>query len=148
MKNIRTDFTNGMSDARLHRSPLLRALLFMAGALFLVLGIVGIVLPGLPTTPFVLLSAACFLRASSRAHRWLLQHPGFGPILRTWETQRAISRRTRNIALVSMLLTGSFSIVFLAGKPVLQAVVALAILTGSIVVLRLNLETQGDRQKE
>lgn len=107
-----------MSDRRvhLHRSSLLRALLWLCGTVFLIFGIVGIVLPGLPTTPFVLLSAACFVRASPRAHRWLLQHPSFGPMLRNWEEHRTISRRIRNVALVSMLTTGCFSIWFLAGS--------------------------------
>lgn len=126
-------------DHRLHRSSLLRTLLWICGAVFLTLGIIGIALPGLPTTPFVLLSAACFVRASPRAHRWLLQHPSFGPTLRAWEEQRTISRRIRNVALISMLLTGSFSVWFLAGSPWLQAVVAMAIVTGLIVVLRLKI---------
>lgn len=123
----------------LYRSPLLRWLLWFCGALSLLLGIIGVLLPGLPTTPFVLLAAACFVRASPRAHRWLLQHPSFGPILRNWEEHRAITHRIRNVALISMLLTGSFSVWFLAGRPWLQAVVAVAILTGSTVVLRLRI---------
>jgi uncharacterized membrane protein YbaN (DUF454 family) len=128
-----------MSDQRLYRSSLLRVLLWLCGTLFLIVGIIGIALPGLPTTPFVLLSAACFVRASPRAHRWLLQHPSFGPTLRAWEEHRTISHRIRNVALLSMLLTGSFSVWFLAGRPWLQTLVAITIAIGLLVVLRLKI---------
>lgn len=76
--------------------------LFLA-CLFLILAIIGVVLPGVPTVPFLLLAAWFAARGSERMHRWLYRHPYFGKLLTDWKDQKAISRRSKIIA-VSMLL--------------------------------------------
>ena len=68
----------------------------------LALGIIGIVVPGLPTVPFVLLSAFAAARGSKRLHDWLLAHPQFGPMIRDWQAHGAVSRRAKVLA-VSMM---------------------------------------------
>lgn len=82
------------------------------GFVFLGLGTLGIVLPLLPTTPFVLLSAACFARSSERWHRWLLANETFGPMIRNWEEQRCISCRVKIIGILTMVLVGGYSVFF------------------------------------
>ena len=62
-----------------------RALFFGAGWLFVVIGVIGIFLPLLPTTPFLLLAAWCFSKSSERFHVWLLDHPKLGPPVRDWQ---------------------------------------------------------------
>jgi uncharacterized membrane protein YbaN (DUF454 family) len=74
----------------------------LAGALSLVVGIVGIVVPLLPTTPFVLLAAACWSRGSERWESWLLAHPRYGPMVRNWRRDRAIPLRAKQLAAVMM----------------------------------------------
>lgn len=69
------------------------------------LGVVGIFLPILPTTPFILLAAWCFLKSSPKAHAWLYQHRLLGPPLRNWEERKAISRPTKKLALSMMLIS-------------------------------------------
>lgn len=69
----------------------------------LALGIVGILVPGLPTTVFVLLSAYAAARGSERLHRWLLRHPRFGPAIRDWQAHGAVARRTKWTATLTML---------------------------------------------
>ncbi|HSD17285.1 MAG TPA: YbaN family protein [Thermomonas sp.] len=68
------------------------------------LGIIGIVVPGLPTVPFVLLAAFAAARGSRRLHAWLLAHPQFGPLIRDWEREGAVSRRAKRLALGTMAL--------------------------------------------
>jgi len=65
-------------------------------------GIVGIFLPGLPTTVFVLISAWAAARGSDRLHAWLLNHPRFGPSIVQWQQHRAVSRRAKWLATASM----------------------------------------------
>ena len=66
------------------------------------LGLVGVVVPGLPTVPFVLLSAYAAARGSRRLHAWLRRHRRFGPMIRDWQTQGAVSRRAKWFATVTM----------------------------------------------
>lgn len=68
----------------------------------LALAVVGIFLPGLPTTPFVLLAAYAAARGSDKLHAWLLQHRLYGPMIRDWQSTGAVSRRAKAWALGSM----------------------------------------------
>lgn len=119
------------------RSRLVRGLLWLAGSVSLALGIVGIVLPGLPTTPFVLLAAACYAKASPRLHTWLLNHRLTGPMLRDWESDRSLTRRSKLIAVGSMLLMVSVSIWHFQDRPVVQLVLLVTAAIGAGVVLRI-----------
>lgn len=74
----------------------------LIGILAIALGILGIFLPLLPTTPFLLLAAACFARSNERMHRWLLSHGVFGEYLRNYEAGRGIPARAKALALVMM----------------------------------------------
>ncbi|MEQ1943894.1 YbaN family protein [Mesorhizobium sp. VNQ89] len=80
----------------------LRPLWIGAGVVSLGLGLAGIPLPLLPTTPFILLSAFCFARGSQRLHGWLMSHPRFGPTIRDWNRNGAISLRARKLAATAM----------------------------------------------
>lgn len=103
----------------------LRATYLAAGFVCLALGIVGLVLPVLPTTPFLLLAAACFARSSERFHRWMLEHPVIGPPLREWERYRSIPYRVKLFAVAMLSLGLGASIVFFVPKGWPQAVLAL-----------------------
>lgn len=70
---------------------------------FLVCAVIGVIVPGIPTVPFLLLTAWCSARGSERLHRWLYEHPYFGGLLADWETQGAISRRTKVVTVVMLL---------------------------------------------
>jgi hypothetical protein len=72
------------------------------GTVSLLLGGIGIVLPLLPTVPFVLLAAFLFARGHPRVERWLVEHRRFGPHIHAWRTQRAISRRGKRSAFVAL----------------------------------------------
>jgi uncharacterized protein len=94
----------------LHDSPIVRALYLGAGFLALALGALGAILPILPTTPFVLLAAACFARGSERFHNKLLANRIAGPIIRDWCLYHSIPRRAKRWAYVLMTLSFGSSI--------------------------------------
>jgi uncharacterized membrane protein YbaN (DUF454 family) len=85
----------------------------------LALGLIGIVLPGLPTVPFVLLSAYAAARGSTRLHARLLADPRFGPMIRDWQAQGAVSRRAKRLATATMVLAAA--LMFLTAPKVWMA---------------------------
>ena len=121
----------------LHRSRVVRWLLWLAGSVSLALGLIGVVLPGLPTTPFILLAAACYAKASPRLHGWLLNHRLLGPMVRDWETHRNLTRRSKTVAQVSMVVMVGLSAWGLRERPVVLAIVLIAALIGVLVVARI-----------
>jgi hypothetical protein len=122
---------------REHRSSLVRGLLITGGTICVVLGVIGIFMPLLPTTPFMLLAAACFARSSRRFHDWLLANRTFGPLIREWEQHRSIPRRTKLTAIALMSLTLAVSIVFFVEPRWLQALLATMGLALAIWMYRL-----------
>jgi uncharacterized protein len=93
-------YDGGMPDDTrlLDRPHWQRVLWGGAGLTALLTGLVGIFVPLLPTTPFVLLAAFCFSRSSRRCEHWLLSHPRFGPVIRDWRTSRSIPLRAKQFA--------------------------------------------------
>ena len=87
-----------------------RLVALLLAYLFLALAIVGVFLPGLPTVPFLLLTAWFSAKGSERLHRWLYAHPHFGKLLIDWENQRAISQSSKVIAL--LMLTVSWVVMY------------------------------------
>ena len=75
----------------------------LIGFVALALGAIGVVLPLLPTTPFILLAAFAFAQSSERLHTWLVEHDTFGALIRNWRQHRAISRRAKVISVLSMV---------------------------------------------
>jgi uncharacterized membrane protein YbaN (DUF454 family) len=80
-----------------------RIALILIGLVSLALGAIGVFLPLLPTTPFVLVSAIAFAKSSDRLHQWLVDHDLFGPLIANWREHGAISRRTKVISVLSMI---------------------------------------------
>ncbi|OWJ73211.1 hypothetical protein CDV52_14175 [Haematobacter missouriensis] len=98
------------------------------GGFFVLLGFVGAVLPIMPTVPFLIVAAFCFGRSSEKMHVWLMTHRIFGPPLRNWETNRAIRRQTKWIALLSMAVGFAFVTAFV-GLPIWALAIQGTILT-------------------
>jgi uncharacterized membrane protein YbaN (DUF454 family) len=119
-------------------SPLLRAVLIVVGSASLVLGVIGIFLPVLPTTPFLLLTAACYARASTRLYRWLLGQPSLGPIITEWRTTRSLPPGVKTRALVVVAITFAIS-VWLVHSLLLQ--VALVITAAILMAFLIRIPT-------
>ena len=110
----------------------MRGVFLALGTGALILGVLGIFLPLLPTTPFVLLAAACYARGSRRFYEWLLAQRTFGPIVHEWQHHRSIPYRTKLTAVVLMSLTLGTSIVFFVTPVWLK--VALAVMGVGLAV--------------
>ena len=82
-----------------------RHLWLIGGWIALLTGLVGVLLPLLPTTPFLLLAAWCFSRGSPRFERWLLEHPRLGPPVRDWRRHRAVPLAAKQMATVMMTIS-------------------------------------------
>ena len=107
----------------------------MAGVLFVAIGTIGVILPLLPTTPFLLLAAYCFARSSPKLHDWLLNHRSFGPMISNWDRYGSIDRRSKCIAMIVILMTLGISVAIgvpwwaLASQTVVLVIVSTFILT-------------------
>ena len=119
-------------------------ILFVAlGTLFVALGILGAFLPVLPTTPFLLLAAACYARGSTRFYNALLNNRAFGPLILEWRRHHSIPYRVKVIAIALMSVTLTVSILTL-DRPWLQAMLAAL----GIALARLSLAHSVARQAE
>ena len=109
-----------------------KVLLVIAGCLSLGLGILGIVVPLLPTTPLVLLSAWCFARSSKRLHHWLTTHPRFGLVIRNWEQHRGMQVKHKKRALILTVISFIFSILVapLVEIKILLVFIGICVMTG------------------
>jgi uncharacterized membrane protein YbaN (DUF454 family) len=112
-------------------------LFLTAGGLFFALGVLGIVLPGLPATPFLLLTSYFLVRSSPRLDAMLLRSRLFGPVLRDWRAHHGVRRgvKLKAVVLVALAVTASL---YFGRLPLVPALaVAAAALVGVCVVLRL-----------
>ncbi|MEZ5893821.1 MAG: YbaN family protein [Parvularculaceae bacterium] len=108
------------------------------GVVSLALGIIGIPLPLLPTTPFLLLAAFCFARSSPRMHDWLLSHPRFGPPIIRWRERGAISPKSKMMAAIAMAAGFLAAVAFGAPPFALIAQAAVLCLSGAFIFTRPN----------
>ena len=94
-------------------STFVKKLLVVIGFASLFLGIIGIAVPLLPTTPFLLLSAACFLRGSDRLYQWLMNNRLFGSYIRNYQEHKAIPLKTKILAISLLWITILYSMLFI-----------------------------------
>lgn len=97
----------------------MRALWALAGWASFGLGLIGVVVPLLPTVPFMILAAFCFARGSDRFHDWLVNDPRFGPAIQDWRAHGAISRKGKVAATVAILAALGLSLAMGVGAHIL-----------------------------
>jgi len=116
-----------------------RVVLFVTGTVCLVFGLIGIVLPILPTTPFLLAAAACYYKSSPAMHSWLLNNRWFGEYLRNYKEGRGISLRAKLVVMTLLWLTIMYSVFFVLN--VLVAQIALLIIAIAVSAHVITLPT-------
>lgn len=112
-----------------------RALLFGLGWVFFALGVLGVFLPVLPTTPFMLLALWCFARSSRRFHHWLYTHRLFGPPLQRWQRHGVIPLSAKIIAVGAMSTSMVYVVGFTAAPWFASAAMGLVCLIGAVYIL-------------
>lgn len=117
------------------KNNVIRYVLLGFGWLALGLGSLGLVLPILPTAPFVLVAAACFMRSSERLHSWVVDHPVFGVHVRDYLAGKGLQRRTKIVALATLWASIVFStVVFVPLLVVDILLIAIASLVTAYIV--------------
>jgi uncharacterized membrane protein YbaN (DUF454 family) len=116
---------------------LVRALWFIAGTMCLLLGAIGIVLPVLPTTPFLLAAAACYYKSSARMHKWLLNNRWFGEYIKNYKEGRGLTLKVKITALILLWITISFSAFFMIDILAVQLILLAVAIAVSTDIIRL-----------
>lgn len=118
------------------KNPIARTILFTMGIASVALGVVGAFLPVLPTTPFLLLAAWCFLKSSDKTYQALRRHPILGAPLVNWEENRAITRPAKALALGMITLSLIIMWVKVANPWVKAPVTALLVMVSAFIATR------------
>lgn len=113
-------------------------LLVLAGLVSVVLALIGIVVPLLPTTPFLLLAAVCFARSSKRLYAWLLNHRWFGSYIRNYHKYRAVSRQVKISTLILLWVTIAFAVIRVVDLWWLRLLLLLVALSVTVHVVKLK----------
>ena len=111
-----------MDQSQTAPNKLKRSLYVIAGTVFLAIGCIGIVLPILPTTPFLLLSAACYLKGSERMHRWMLNNRWFGNYIRNYKEGRGLPLKTKVFTLALLWVVISYSALVIVNMLIVQVI--------------------------
>ena len=121
----------------LSKTPWVRKLYITLGFIFLIIGIVGLFLPVLPTTPFLLISASCFARGSQRFYLWLLNQPHLGPHINDWRKHKSLPLQTKLVAISSLWIGLSSSMYFFVPSAKLKFALALTGMAVTFYLLRI-----------
>ena len=117
---------------------IIKALYFAAGLFFVLLGLVGIVIPGLPTTIFMILAAACFFRSSTKMYDWVINHPLFGESVLRFRSGKGIPIKAKYTSIIMMWFFISTSIFFFLHSHALwiKAIITISGFIGTVFILR------------
>lgn len=123
-----------------------KSALLAIGWLCVGLAFAAIVVPGVPTTSFLILAAWCFFRSSEKAHRWLLENRVLGPYIRDYLSGAGMPRKAKVIAISMMWVMCSLSAAFLIPNVWIKAVVFLCAPLGTYFVLRVPTKVEGETE--
>lgn len=112
----------------------MKPLLTILGFVCLGLAVLGVILPVMPTTCFVLMAAACFAKSNDRFYQWLLNSSLFGPMIRNWQSTRSMPKRAKIMAIGTILMSGGLSMYLISDTAVQALVVALLLIPIAIIL--------------
>jgi len=120
--SVAEDMLNTSNERKIISNKIFRYILIIAGTIFLGFGIIGIFLPILPTTPFLLLSAACYARGSQRFYNWLINNKWFGNYIKNYREGRGVPLKFKIFTISLLWLTILYSIYFIINNSWIEIV--------------------------
>ena len=114
-----------------------RTIFTVFGTIFLIIGAIGVFIPILPTTPFLLLAVACYLRGSERLHRWLINNRVFGEFIRNYTEGRGIKQRQKIYTISFLWLMIIFSVIYVLKSSLFRILLLLIAMVVSIHIIML-----------
>ena len=114
-----------------------RVFFIIIGTLFLIIGIIGIIIPVLPTTPFLLLAAACYFRGSERLHRWLIHNKVVGEFIRNYLEGRGIKKRQKIITIAFLWFMIMLSLFYIMENLVIRGLLIFVAIVVSVHIAML-----------
>tara|TARA_B100001758_G_scaffold203726_1_gene183445 strand:+ start:529 stop:957 length:429 start_codon:yes stop_codon:yes gene_type:complete len=105
------------------------------GSFFVALAALGVALPGIPTTPFLILAAACYIRSSQKLYDWLISNKTFGPYLKDYREGKGIPKKAKILAISMIILFVGSSVIFGIEDQILKIAVGVLGLTGLLYVI-------------
>ena len=121
--------------------------LIILGWFFVILGLIGVVLPILPTTPFLIVALACFSKSSPLFHAMLLNNKWVGPSLQQWEETKTMARHAKYKATCLIVPTFGISIAIVSDKPVLQTMLVVIAMLCLFFIWRIRETVENDHDK-
>jgi uncharacterized membrane protein YbaN (DUF454 family) len=132
----------GIDNRAKARGTWIRILLISAGTFFMGLGIVGAFVPVLPTTPFLLLAAACYARSSQRFYRWLLDNKWFGNYIRSYLERKGVPLKVKVLTIALLWITIGASVAFAVQSFAVRLILVLIAIGISIHILYIRTSEQ------
>ena len=135
------NYGNESNSAKKIPNRLIRVLLIIAGTFFVGLGVIGILVPLLPTTPFLLLAAACYARSSKRFFNWLLKNRWFGNYIKNYRDGKGIPLKVMVVSISLLWLTIAFSAIFIVHNiyiRIILIIVAIGVTTHILSIRKLK----------
>jgi uncharacterized membrane protein YbaN (DUF454 family) len=129
---------DGFNQVNKTSSRLIRGVLIAAGSLFVGLAVLGIFLPLLPTTPFLLLAAACYARSSRRFYNWLLNNRWFGNYIKNYREKKGVPLRVKLLSVSLLWITILFSVAFVVDIFLVRIILILIAVSVTVHILRIR----------
>ena len=115
-----------------------KGLLVISGTLFLSLGIIGIFIPLIPTTPFLLLSAACYIRGSEKFYKWLIKNRWLGEYIKNYQEGRGVPFIIKIITIIALWFTITLSIIILVSNLIIQIILFFIAIGVSVHIIKIR----------
>ncbi len=106
------DLDKNIHTAKETKNPIAKILWILLGSFFVMIGAIGAVVPGLPTTLFLILAAACYIRSSQKLYDWLIKNKTFGPYLKDYREGKGMPKNAKILAVSMIIIFAGYAVIF------------------------------------